>query len=193
LVIAISVQIGINLIKSHQLSENLSQLANKDIAFSQIANLANENFLNMDDQANMWVGLYDFPQESQLAQDTYNQVLKAESQLNKSLQSAENIAGNSQQRDIVKKTIADARTYEDYFSEVQQNYANHREATHIMYVANAEASNQLTSDLQQMKALADQALLGNISNVASLNEGNLYTSIAAGIFVLLIAVVVLLP
>ena len=103
----------------------------------------------------MWVGLRQFPQESQLAHDTYNQIMDAETQLNKSLQSAENIAVTSQQREMATKAINDAKIYEGYFGQVQQNYANYQNAARIMFVDNTNASNQLTSDLHSMKSLAD--------------------------------------
>lgn len=189
LIVVIGAMLGINMVNCKRLDNNLNDIKNRYIVFSQLATKANISFLNMDDQSNMWVGLYDKDKNSKLVQDTLAQILSAQDQLNQSLQSAEEMAITPEQKTAVKKAIIDAKAYENYFSQVYQlNYSDHQRAAQIMYADNSDASSQLTSDLEQIENLAYQGLLKNASSASSLSRDNLTTTIAAGTIVILITI-----
>ena len=190
LVVIIVAMVAINGFLSRQLESNLSSVKNQDITFNQIIHKANDGFLNMDDQANMWVGMYSYGKNNPLSEATLAQVMSAKKQLNQSLQQAKKLAVTTQEVNMVNKAIIDAGAYENYFTQVHQfNYSQHKKAENIMYVGNSKASNQLTSDMAQLETMSDQRVLLNISNASGLMAKNFIISIIIGLIVAIIGVI----
>ena len=193
LVVIIVAMVGINGVLSIKLEKNLSNVRNQDIQFNKIIHQANDQFLNMDDQSNMWVGMYNYGKSSTLVKTTLAQVLSAKQQLNQALQSAKSLAVTAQEKSVVVQAIADAGAYENFFVQVYQlNYTNHKKAADIMYVGNASVSNHLTADLTNLERMSDQRVLLNVSNASSLTGNDFVLSIIIGVIVVLISLVSLI-
>jgi methyl-accepting chemotaxis protein len=193
LVVIIVAMVGINGVLSIKLEKNLSNVRNQDIQFNKIIHQANDQFLNMDDQSNMWVGMYNYGKSSTLVKTTLAQVMSAKQQLNQALQSAKSLAVTAQEKSVVVQAIADAGAYENFFAQVYQlNYTNHKKAADIMYVGNASVSNHLTADLTNLERMSDQRVLLNVSNASSLTGNDFVLSIIIGVIVVLISLVSLI-
>lgn len=191
LILVIVSQLMVNAIKFKQITYSINNVRSY-VEFNQLVRQANESFLIMDEQSNMWVGLLQFPDESQLARDTYIQAFDSRDQLNKALQSAENVAINASQRQMAAKAIRDARIYEGYFEQVQQNEGNYHAAARIMFVENTNASIKVASDLSNMESSTNQYLLSDLLNVSSLAMVNMSAMLGSGVFVVLFALFVLI-
>ncbi len=70
LVVIIVAMVGVNGVLSLKLEKNLSNVKNQDVQFNQIIHQANDQFLNMDDQSNMWVGMYNYGKNAALVKTT---------------------------------------------------------------------------------------------------------------------------
>ena len=192
LVVLIAAMVAVNSDLSQRLEKNLSEVKSRDIAFNQMVHKANDGFLNMDDQSNMWVGMYSYGRNNALVKSTLAQVMAAKQQLDDSLQKAKGLSTTAQEANTVEKALADARGYENFFSQVEQlNYTHHAQAESIMYVGNAQASNRLTADLSQLGQMSDEQVLQNVSSASSLSTSSLSIAIVIGVIVAVIGIVAL--
>lgn len=161
MIIAVIAMIVVSFNLSANVVTNIQTLQAKDIGISTETADAYSSFLTMDDQSNMWVGLYSYHDKS-LSDSTLQQILQAEQQLNQSLVKLKSLVPGSSGQALVKKAEQDAAGYEAYFSQVQKlNSTDHQKAQHIMYIDNSNVSNALTADLQQLKELGKQRVETN--------------------------------
>ncbi len=149
-VLAIVGVIAINTVLSRRVETSISALAHRDILISQYAHDANAAFLNMDDQSNMWVGLYRFHNAS-LSTATLKQIEASQDVLNGSLRKLTPLLAGRSQAVWLAQAKSNARTYESFWNQVRRyNYTDHLKATQIMYLKNSAASNALTSSLARI-------------------------------------------
>lgn len=165
-VLAIVGVIAINTALSRRVETSISSLVRRDILISQYAHDANTAFLNMDDQSNMWVGLYNF-HNTTLSATTLRQIEASQESLNDALANLTPLMAGRPQAVWLAQAKSEARLYENFWSQVKRyNYTDHAKATQVMYLKNTAASNALTSSLARIdgfgKALmasrADQAI-----------------------------------
>lgn len=173
---------------SDNVVKNIQRLQRTDELISQYASQAYSGFLLMDDQSNMWIGLYGYHNKS-MSDSTLQQVLQAEQQLNLSLQKLKPLMTSPQEEALVARAKQDANAYEADFAQVRQlNSTNHQKAQNIMYVGNDSASNALTVDLQQLNQLGNQKV--NAYSLSSIHASKLeqQTTIIIGSIVSLLAI-----
>lgn len=158
MILAVLAMIVVSFKLSANVVNSIQTLQTKDISISQDTADAYSSFLEMDDQANMWVGLYGF-HDTSLSTATLQQILQAEQKLNSSLEKLKPLFTSQQEQALFRKTEEDAKGYENYFSQVQKlNATDHQQAQQIMYVDNSNVSNALTADLQRLKAIGKQGV-----------------------------------
>jgi len=175
-------------IMSTRVSQGMTTLR-QVMALETMANNAYNGFLNMDDQSNMWVGMVGFGHQT-LNQQTYEQILQGEQQLDSSLQSllAMPIASPAEHQTI-RQAIIDSHAYEAYFDEIRRLYKKHpRNAQTIMYISNANASNNLTNDLTVLLGSATQRLMTQTTLTASDSGVNFVVTLIGGILIALFGI-----
>jgi|GEM_PF-3269596 len=192
LIVLILAQVVTAGLLARNLSSNIAALKNRDTLFEQSLRQANDSFLTMDDQSNMWVGLYQQPKSSQLVTQTLSQIQTSEKQVQQSLQAAEKYTATPQEKSLISQALKDSQSYNNYFSQVYQyNYTDHTKAAQIMYVNNASASNALNSDLAKLEQLAEQRLLDHATAASSRSTTSFLISTAVGALVFLLSIVTL--
>jgi len=190
LLVFIVAQVAVGGVLSHDLDNNIKSVRDSDTSFNKLLHQANDSFLTMDDQSNMWVGLYQQPKTSQLVQQTLSQAQSAEKQVTLSLQAAAKYAHTTQEKSGIAQALKDAQAYDDYFSQVvQNNYSNHTQAEQLMYVGNANASNALTADLSKLEQLGEQRLQTDAGAAAAKSTSDFIISLVAGVIVALLCLV----
>lgn len=175
-------------IMSTRVSQGMATLR-QVMALKSTANNAYNGFLNMDDQSNMWVGMYGFGHQT-LNEQTYQQILQGEQQLDSSLQSllAMSVATPAEHQTI-HQAIIDSHAYESYFDQIRRLYTrHHREASTIMYITNSNASNDLTNDLTALMTSATQRLMTQTTRTASDSEVNYVITLIGGVLIALFGI-----
>ena len=161
MILAVIAMIFTSFSLSANVVHNITTLQSRDIGISEYTAQAYSSFLTMDDQSNMWVGLYGFNNKS-LSNTTLQQVLQAKQQLNQSLAQLKSLMPTAQGKALVSKAQTDAKGYEAFFTQVEQlNNTNHPKAQQIMYIDNSNVSNALTSDLLQLQKMGKQDVEAN--------------------------------
>ncbi|QQE78724.1 methyl-accepting chemotaxis protein [Alicyclobacillus sp. SO9] len=192
LILVILSQVVVSGFLSHSLISNLKTLKSQDVLFSQYIHKANDAFLTMDDQSNMWVGLYQQNKNSTLVTQTLAQVRTAQKQITASLDSAEKYAATKEEKSTIQKALRDTKAYTGYFNQVYQyNYSNHAKAAHIMYVSNANASNNLTADLLTLKKFGEKSVLQHATAASSSSRTSFLISTVIGAIVVALSILTL--
>ncbi|MCF8567882.1 methyl-accepting chemotaxis protein [Alicyclobacillus tolerans] len=182
---------GLNLFLSNRLTSAIHTLDTKSVLFSEDAHQAYQGFLNMDDQSNMWVGLYGTG-HSQLAAQTLKQILDAKKQMDSSLVSLQKTAANANEKALVAKAMADAKDYEGYFAAIQKTYyTDHPLAVQNMYINNANASNALTNDLDELQKLGQQTISQQTVAMDALANRNIAVLLIADLVVIAVNIFLL--
>jgi methyl-accepting chemotaxis protein len=140
--------------ESNNVTKMSKDLRENDLSFNNLVKQAYTNFLIVDDQSNMWVGLGTSKSQfgdQKLADDTLSQVKTAEVKLTTALRKLNSFATNPQETSDIKKTQKDSETYLSFIDQVIAiNESNHLKAQHIMYIDNAKISNSFTNDLDKL-------------------------------------------
>lgn len=191
IIVLVIAMVSVSFVLAHRVNQNTKDIYNRDIQMQNAANLANTGFLTMDDQSNMWLGLHSFHNPI-LSKQTYDQILQGEQQLNAGVSKLQSLANTPQLVTLIRHTKSDAAAYENYFSQINQDYTtNYQAAAQIMYIGNTQVSNRLTADLSQIQTYAQSRLKSHTSTTFTatnvLNNVILY----GGILVVLISIGIL--
>ncbi|KPV43083.1 methyl-accepting chemotaxis protein [Alicyclobacillus ferrooxydans] len=163
LTLIIVVAAGVAVYQSSKLTRNVSS-SSSEAQFNSTAVQAYINFLLLDDQANMWVGLANFnnTKASGLSDSTLNQVTKAQNTLNNAITQLQNLTTSSQERRVLTKLQSDATAYENYINQVKQyRDTSLGQAQQIMYITNSTASTNLQNDLNALMTYSGNQLTSN--------------------------------
>ncbi len=190
-VLAIVGVIAINTTLSRRVVSNISTLANLDVLISRYAYDANAAFLSMDDQSNMWVGLYHF-HDPALSAATLRQILAAQSALNTALARLTPLLAGRPQSALLTQAKANARTYEGYWQQVRRdNFTNHKKAEQIMFLSNTAASNSLTADLTHIAVFGKMLIAQRVGQSIGLAHFMEIIELVGGAIVILFSGLVL--
>jgi methyl-accepting chemotaxis protein len=139
-------------VSSKNMIGHLTELKTNDLQFNMYAQKANQGFLTVDDQTNMWVGLGVGSErfgDQTLADETLNTTREGEKELQNSLKQLMTMKLSSNERKHLGQAIEDTKSYLDFYHQVLQlNEQDHKKAQEIVYVSNSDASDALTKDLQ---------------------------------------------
>lgn len=147
MMLVVAAMVGINVVLSNKVKGTIHVVNTHDAQVNSLANQANNAFLNMDDQSNMWLGLRTFKNVN-LSQTTHRQILPAKWQVDSALKQLASVATSPAIKQLTQTTQKDAVAYENFFSQVEKDYTTDpAQANQIMFVTSATASNALTNDL----------------------------------------------
>lgn len=172
--------------------QRITSISQHDVVIENDAQMAYNGFLSMDDQSNMWIGLKAF-NNSTLSESTYGQILTGQSQLDQGLKLLKSISNTNQMTKLVTQTERDAKSYESYFTQVNNDYnTDYHAAQQVMYVGNSTASNALTTDFQNLIQYGQSRLVTNTTLAVNTAQMLQKMGLIGGIVLAAIGVLVLL-
>lgn len=171
--------------QSYHMMTAADQLKNKDLLFNKTVQNANEGFLAIDDQTNMWVGLGVGNErfgDEKLAGDTLEQAKSGEREILDSLNSLKDLVANSDEQSHLQQAVQYTNQYLDFFHQVEQlNETDHKKAEQTAFIDNVDVSNSLTSDLQALQSDADKRVIDQsqqtLANAQVVNHIAFFTGI----------------
>lgn len=163
----------------------------RDVTLYRTAESGYTSFLQVDRQANMWVGL-DPKTNAQLANQTFSEVMLARTSLNQSIAQLQQLAPTPQLKSMVAQLTADTASYESYLSRAaKKNSTNHAAAQTLIFIRNDKASKTVVSNFQRLNSTLNAALMNDVS--VSVNRmGSSTKYIVASDLVLLILIVIVM-
>lgn len=189
LILAIVGMVVMSFYLSQNVVNHITSLKTHDIMISEAARKAYTGYLEMDDQANMWMGISGSQNQS-LINATYQQVMTAENQLHSSLTTLDTLFTTPSNQALLKQIQQNLQGYEGYFTQaVQANKANNRKlAEQLMYVSNSQVSNALSREMSQIQTIGTSHLDTNATASINISRQQQSTTVIAGIILVLLSI-----
>ena len=184
LIVVIVVVAGIVFYQTSRLMDSVSHNSNY-AKFESVATETYLYFLKMDDQTNMWMGLYRYNNPS-LVSSTLAQTLRYEQHLMSDAKKLTALSITPEQKKATANLEANVLAYDHYFQLAKQYYkTNHNMAAQSVFINNANVSNTLNSQLEKLLSFAQSSVINeSIGLITQLRT----TSIIAYLVIILIAV-----
>ena len=184
LIIVIVVVAGVVFYQTSRLMDSVSHNSNY-AKFESVATETYLYFLKMDDQTNMWMGLYRYNNPS-LVSSTLAQTLRYEQNLISDAKQLTALSITPEQKKATANLEANVLAYDHFFQLAKQYYqSNHNMAAQSVFINNANVSNALNSQLKNLLSFAQSSVINDsLSLITQLRT----TSVIAYLVIILIAV-----
>ncbi len=187
LIVVIVIVAGVVFYQTSRLMDSVSHNSNY-AKFESVATETYLYFLKMDDQTNMWMGLYRYNDPS-LVSSTMTQTLRYEQNLITGAKQLIALSVTPAQKKATANLVANVQAYDHYFQVAKQNYSvNHSLAAQSVFINNANVSNTLNAQLKNLLSFAQSSVINDsLSLITQLRT----TSVIAYLVIILIAVVMI--
>ena len=184
LILVIVVVAGIVFYQTSRLMDSVSHNSNY-AKFESVATATYLYFLKMDDQTNMWMGLYRYNNPS-LVNSTLAQTLRYEQNLISDAKQLTALSITPEQKKATANLEANVLAYDHYFQLAKQYYkSNHNMAAQSVFINNANVSNTLNNQLKNLLSFAQSAVINDSFGLITQLRT---TSVIAYLVIILIAV-----